>query len=163
MIVLVFLGTIFQGELGLYQTQKIYFSSWLYWLGFIPMLGGKSIILIMLINLFGFLFRKKLWKYKKIGIIITHCGGIILLIGSGITAYSSYEGQLSLPEGEKSNIIQDYYLKEFSIQINEKTSIQFNENDLYAGNIVDNTEIINEIIITNKTSKKSSREGKEDK
>ena len=35
--------------------------------------------------------------------------------------------------------------------------------DLYAGNTVDNIEIINEIITTNKTSKKSSREGKEDK
>ena len=35
--------------------------------------------------------------------------------------------------------------------------------DLYAGNTLENIEIINEIITTNKTSKKSSLEGKDDK
>ena len=35
--------------------------------------------------------------------------------------------------------------------------------DLYAGNTVENIDIINEIITINKTSNKSNREGKEDK
>ena len=149
MIVLVFLGTMFQGELGLYQTQKIYFSSWFYWLGFFPMLGGRTIIAIMFINLSGFLFRKNLWKIKKAGIIITHLGGLILILGSAITAYFSYEGQMSILEGEKSNIIKDYYLKELAIIVDDGTEISFDQANLNEGNILKSDVMEFEIKVMN--------------
>ena len=83
---------------------------------------------VMFINLFSFLFRKSLWKIKKIGILIVHSGALLLLIGGGLTAYFSSEGRMTIKEGEKSNYIQDYYDKEFSITSSD-TTIVFNVKD----------------------------------
>ena len=123
MLILVFFGTIRQGELGLYLTQKIYFSSLISWIYFIPIPGGRFTMFVMFINLFSFLFRKSLWKIKKIGILIVHSGALLLLIGGGLTAYFSSEGRMTIKEGEKSNYIQDYYDKEFSITSSDTTIV----------------------------------------
>ena len=134
MILLVFLGTIFQGELGLYQTQKIYFSSWLHWLYIIPLPGGRLIMIVMFINLFSMLCRKKMWKMSKVGIIVVHIGALLLLIGGGITAIFSYEGQMNIQEGRSSNYISDYYIKELVILENNQMSFIIDQKNLYNGN-----------------------------
>ena len=70
LIVLVFFGTIAQKDIGLYASQVKYFSSYLFLIfGFIPVPGGRLILLIMTVNLGFSLFKKNLWKVKKIGII----------------------------------------------------------------------------------------------
>ena len=100
MIIIVFLGTIYQGDLGLYMTQKIYFSSWVYWFYFIPLPAGRLLMIVMSINLLALSFRKSLWKFKKLGILIVHFGALLLLLGGGITAYFSYEGRMTIKEGD---------------------------------------------------------------
>jgi len=130
MIIIVFLGTIYQGELGLYLTQKIYFSSWIYWLFFIPLPAGRLLMLAIFINLLFLLFRKTLWRYKKLGILIVHFGALLLFFGGGITAYFSYEGQMTIKEGESSNYIEDYYIKELAILPSKHPPIIFNQDQL---------------------------------
>lgn len=133
MILLVFLGTIFQGDLGLYQTQKIYFSSWIHWLYIIPLPGGRLIMVVMFINLSAMLCREKMWRVSKSGIIIVHMGALMLLIGGGITAIFSYEGQMNIQEGESSNYISDYYIKEFIVIENNGKPIITDQENLYPG------------------------------
>ena len=105
MMILVFVGTIAQRDMGLYYAQQKYFSNWLTWFGPIPVPGGRLTMLIMFLNMTALLFRHTLWKIKKVGIIIVHLGAMLLLIGGGITAWFSFEGNMVLDEGTQSNFI----------------------------------------------------------
>ena len=110
MIVLVFFGTIAQKDIGLYASQVKYFSSYFFMLNdIIPLPGGRLVLLIMTINLAASLFKKNLWRLKKTGIIIVHLGGLLLLLGGGITAQFSSEGNMVIAEGETSNYVDDYF------------------------------------------------------
>lgn len=110
MIVLVFFGTLAQKDIGLYASQMKYFSSYYFTVGgFIPVPGGRSVLLLMTINLAFSLFKKNLWKMKKVGIIIVHVGGLLLLLGGGITAQFSSEGNMVISEGETINYVDDYF------------------------------------------------------
>ena len=61
MMVLVFIGTIVQKDVGLYAAQKKYFSSWFIMLfGFIPLPSGKLTMLVMFLNLSCWLLRHNL-------------------------------------------------------------------------------------------------------
>ena len=110
MIVLVFFGTIAQKDIGLYASQVKYFSSYFFMLNdIIPLPGGRLVLLIMTINLAASLFKKNLWRLRKTGIIIVHLGGLLLLLGGGITAQFSSEGNMVIAEGETSNYVDDYF------------------------------------------------------
>ena len=110
LIVIVFFGTIAQKDVGLYASQVKYFSSYYFlFAGFLPLPGGRITIIIMTVNLASSLFKKNLWKMKKLGIIIVHIGGLLLLIGGGITAKFSAEGNMVIGEGERSDHVDDYH------------------------------------------------------
>ena len=110
LIVIVFFGTIAQKDVGLYASQVKYFSSYYFlFAGFLPLPGGRITIIIMTVNLASSLFKKNLWKMKKLGIIIVHVGGLLLLIGGGITAKFSAEGNMVIGEGERSDHVDDYH------------------------------------------------------
>ena len=110
MIVLVFFGTIAQKDIGLYASQEKFFSSYYFLIGgFVPAPGGRLILLLMTINLASSLFKKNLWKIRKVGIIVVHMGGLLLLLGGGITAQFSSEGNMVISEGESINYVDDYF------------------------------------------------------
>ena len=122
MMVLVVLGTLAQRDLGLYEAQHRYFSCWVTWLGFIPTPGGRTLLFVMTLNLFFFLLKPGFWTVKKIGIVITHLGVLLLLVGGGITAWFSTEGNMVIKEGETSNVIIDLFAKEIVIIDDENSS-----------------------------------------
>jgi len=110
LIVLVFFGTVAQKDIGLYASQVRYFSSYYFLIGgFLPLPGGRLALLLMTINLASSLFNESLWKVKKTGIIIVHLGGLLLLLGGGITAQFSTEGNMVIAEGETSNHVDDHF------------------------------------------------------
>jgi len=142
MIILVFFGTIAQKDIGLYASQLKYFSSYFFLLGgFIPLPGGRLVLLIMTINLASSLFKKNLWRFKKIGIIIVHIGGLLLLLGGGITAQFSSEGNMVIAEGETSNYVDDYFDMELAfINTSLKDSLEYTVFDaplLIEGNTIE--------------------------
>tara|TARA_Y100001970_G_C14135733_1_gene804150 strand:+ start:81 stop:1208 length:1128 start_codon:yes stop_codon:yes gene_type:complete len=135
MIVLVVVGTIVQKDIGLYQAQEIYFSSWFAWIKFLPIPSGRLLMLLVFINLSFYFFRPNIFKISKIGITITHFGALLLLLGGGVTAYYSQEGRMAINEGDVSNYIEDYYNKELVIANHLNADydeyITFNEKILY--------------------------------
>ena len=60
MMILVFVGTIAQRDMGLYYAQQKYFSNWLAWFGPIPVPGGRLTMLVMFLNMTSLLFRHTL-------------------------------------------------------------------------------------------------------
>ena len=119
---LVFIGTIAQRDIGLFQAQQKYFSSLLLWFeigGFqiLPLPGGLLTMIILFVNLLTFFFKPNIWSRNKLGVLIIHGGALILLFGGGITAIFSTEGNMMIQEGKSSNYIQNLYEREFSISI----------------------------------------------
>ena len=138
LIILVFFGTIAQKDIGLYASQMKYFSSFYFlFLGFIPLPGGRLVLLLMTVNLFSSMFKRNLWQLKKIGIVIVHLGGLLLLVGGGLTAYFSSEGNMVIAEGESSNYVDDYHNMELAFVNNSlKDSVEYtvvDESLLYEG------------------------------
>src|SRR6478609_8108639 len=106
-ILLVFLGTLAQVDLGLYKAQNEFFRSFLVFWGpktadwKIPVLpGGYLVGGVLLINLVAsHVMRFKLTR-TKVGIWMVHFGLILLLLGQLGTDLLSRESTLHLREGE---------------------------------------------------------------
>ena len=111
LICLLVAGTIAQKYMGLYQAQHMFFSSWILWYGFLPLPGGRLTLALIFVTLAAkFLFKSK-WSWSQSGIILTHFGVLLLFIGGFITAYNAKESFILIPEGQRTNILQDYYQK----------------------------------------------------
>ena len=142
LMILVVLGTLAQRDMGLFAAQQRYFSSYIIWLfGFVPAPGGRITMIVILVNLITMLFaNKNIWKIKKIGVLIVHIGALLLLIGGGITAKFSSEGQMIIEEGTSANYIIDY--RDMELALINKSSADYDEytiidqNALYSRNII---------------------------
>ena len=115
LMVLVFVGTLAQRDIGLYAAQNKYFSSLFMFLWYIPLPSGKLTMLVLFINLMCYFFRPYIFSHNKIGITIVHGGVIMMLVGSGLTSLFSKEGNVVIDEGKKTNFYENYYLKEFVV------------------------------------------------
>ncbi|MCX8063641.1 MAG: cytochrome c biogenesis protein ResB [Candidatus Hydrogenedentes bacterium] len=107
----VFLGTLAQTEKGIYDVQRIYFTSiffvhWLLGIIPLPLPGGGLLLLLLTINLFigGVLLAPK--NIKRPGMLIAHGGVIFLLLGGFWGHLWGKEGLISLTEGENKNWIE---------------------------------------------------------
>lgn len=115
LMILLFWGTVAQKDLGLYQAQETFFSSWVLWLGdVVPTPGGRLTMLVITLNLTMKLFFASRLHWKGWGILITHFGAWLLMLGGLLTAYFSSEGNLVVVEGGRSNLVEDYHLNEIA-------------------------------------------------
>lgn len=112
MIILVFVGTLAQKELGLYLAQQKYFSSWFFWVGPLPLPGGYLTLALVFVSLLSKVLFHSPYRKQNMGIMIAHWGAVLLLFGGILTAFFSQEGAMVLSEGEKSHYISDYSLRE---------------------------------------------------
>lgn len=109
LMVLLFIGTVAQKDIGLYAAQHKYFSSFFFMAGgTLPLPAGYTIMAIIFSSLTVKLFSQP-WHIKKAGTLITHIGGLMLLFGGFLTAVSSYEGSMVIEEGKTADYIEDYY------------------------------------------------------
>jgi hypothetical protein len=114
-MVLLVAGTIAQKYIGLYQAQKLFFSSYVIWLGgFVPAPGGYTTLGLVFVNLLAKLMTKP-WTRAKTGTLLTHIGALILLLGGFFTASFSHEGSLVISANETVNFVEDYRRNELAV------------------------------------------------
>lgn len=139
LFILTWLSTLEQVEQGLFEVSKKYFTKDTIFL--FPELNGKTLYLplpnaywvcvMLFINqlLGGIIKIRKGWK--KIGVIISHSGILILMIGAFITAEFSKRANLLLYEGETSSLASSYF--DYSIEIAEIKDNQVSEIHVISG------------------------------
>lgn len=144
-LLLVFLGTLAQEPLGLYLAQDRFFHSvfvdlaslsaaakkMLQMVGivltpstaadvlhapFVPVFpGGYLLGGLLVASLVAALFTRFKMSWKKAGLLLTHVGLILLLLGQIFTDTLSTESALRLAEGEIRNFSQDFQTSELVI------------------------------------------------
>jgi hypothetical protein len=121
-MVLVFVGTLDQVHIGIYEAQNRYFKS--FFLYFTPprttlqipwFPGGYLIGGLLLINLIAAHVSRFKFSWKKAGILLVHSGLILLLVGQLLTGLFQVESQLRLNQGETKNYSESFYHDELAL------------------------------------------------
>lgn len=115
LMVLVVAGTVAQKYIGLYRAQHMFFSSFFFWWGPVPLPGGYTTLGIITVNLFAKFIFASPWHWKKAGTIITHLGVLLMLTGGLLTSLTSKEGSMLIYEGSESSHFDDYHTKELIV------------------------------------------------
>lgn len=124
-ILLTFFATLAQEKDGIFIVQKEYFYSWIvphavenvpsidgldfpgadFLRGFLrlPLPGGNIIALLLFLNLIAAHALRFKLTWKKSGILLTHLGVMILLVGQFFTGIVQQESNVMLREGERKN------------------------------------------------------------
>lgn len=162
LIIYLVIGTVAQKYIGLYEATKIFFASPILWLGLIPLPGFPVLISLLFFNLAFKIMFKSPWNIKNSGIIITHIGAMLLLLGGLFTALFSNEGYIDLAKGQKKVFVTDYHKRIFAILDQSGKEIQIFEHEgLKSGDIItiDNTPIKLKIITSCRNCKIEKRTG----
>jgi hypothetical protein len=104
LMVLVFWGTLYQVEHGLYAAQHRFYNSWVFLiLGVLPFPGSQLVMSVLFINLLAAMAAHFHYGWRHLGILLIHAG-ILLLLGGGFVIYHvARESFLTLVEGEGGN------------------------------------------------------------
>ncbi|WOD43230.1 cytochrome c biogenesis protein CcsA [Hwangdonia lutea] len=89
------IATFIENDFGTATAWKLIYDAW--WFELVML--GLCVCFIMNIN------KYKLWRIEKWALLTFHLSFIIVLIGAGITRYTSYDGVMRIREGASSNII----------------------------------------------------------
>lgn len=113
-MVLVFLGTLAQVDIGIYEAQARYFRSWIARLpipGFpsrtLALPGGYLVGGFLLVNLVCASIQRSALRRDRIGLLLIHLGLILLLLGQLATDLLSVESHMRLSEGQGRNYSED--------------------------------------------------------
>lgn len=124
-IILVFCGTLAQMDNGLWAILTGYFRAWIAWIPFqvfvrfgqvffwfpktwyahgsFPFPGGYVIGGLLLINLIAAHLVRFRISWKRSGILLTHTGIILLLLGEWVTSQFAVEGAMFIVTGDSRN------------------------------------------------------------
>lgn len=129
-------GTVAQKYIGLYEATKVFFAAPVIWLYGFPLPGFPILLAIITINISCKLIFKSPWRVQNAGVIITHIGVLVLLVGGLFTALFSSEGYIAIGEGEQKSIVSDYHMREFAVTDGEnKTLHQIKHDQLHIGDV----------------------------
>jgi hypothetical protein len=121
-MILIFVGTLAQVDLGLYKAQNEFFRSFVVFWGpkdagwRVPILpGGYLVGSVLLINLLTAHFKRFTFSRKKAGIWIIHVGLILLLLGQLLTDMLATESVMHLREGDARNYSETERIAELAV------------------------------------------------
>jgi ABC-type transport system involved in cytochrome c biogenesis permease subunit len=132
-MLLVYSGTVIQKQAGIQDVQREFFHSWYAWMpidpflrpfaeagktvipGSFPLVGGYTLIVLLLANLFAAHSVRFKLNWKRSGIIAIHLGLIVLLMGEVFTSLFAVESQMMIDEGQTVNYSFDLRHNELAI------------------------------------------------
>ncbi len=107
---LIFFGTLYQADHGLFEAQKRFFGYGFVLIGgFFPLPGASLVIWILSIQLAVMMTVQLAWRLNRVGLWIVHLGIMALLVGGFITQMLAVESQLTLAEGETGHFTTAYH------------------------------------------------------
>jgi cytochrome c-type biogenesis protein CcsB len=89
------IATFIENDYGTQTSKALVYNAWWF----------EAIMLLFVVNFFGNIFRYRLYKKEKWPVLFFHVSFILVIVGSGITRYISYEGIMPIIEGESSNVM----------------------------------------------------------
>ena len=119
-MLLVFAATLDQVNLGVWAVQEKYFRSFVVY----TQVGGLSLPIfpggyvvggLLLVNLIAAHVYRFTLKWKKLGVVLTHTGLILLLFGELLSGLWQEDSHLRLSEGQTKNYIESYRHNELAI------------------------------------------------
>ena len=141
LFLLTFFGTLYQVDHGLFAAQQTFYNSYFLMLyNFLPFPGTQTVLGVLLFNLCGYLVNMLFKEKVKFGIVIIHVGLVMMLLGGAITHHFAQESQLTLAEGEASNVTAAYHDWELALirDDGEKKDVRaVDSDDLKDGQTVD--------------------------
>lgn len=88
-------ATFIENDYGTQTARVIVYNAWWF----------ELIMVVFVINFIGNIFTYKLYRKEKWISLMLHLSFVFIIIGAAITRYISYEGLLSVKEGESSNVL----------------------------------------------------------
>ncbi|MBI1363954.1 MAG: hypothetical protein GC134_08200 [Proteobacteria bacterium] len=119
---LVVTGTVAQREMGLYDAQQMYFSSWYFMAGgYVPLPAGMSVLALLAVGLACKLGLER-WRLRNLGTLTSHIGALMLLVGGLAIQQTAQEGLVVLSVGDVAAAstnahTQQQYLLPFSLEL----------------------------------------------
>jgi hypothetical protein len=131
-MVIIFVGTLAQVDLGIHAAQEKYFQSFLIY-GSVPgsswqipiLPGGYLIGTVLLINLIAAHVYRFQLRWNKLGIFLVHIGIFLLLVGGLLTDMLSEESQMRIREGQTKNYSES--VRNVELAIVETSQADFDE------------------------------------
>ena len=126
-MILIFVGTIAQTQIGVWQAVDSYFRSWVAWVDpglflpafdnavRIPIPGGVAICSMLVVNLLAAHATRFKATRKRIGVLTLHAGLIVLIAGEFVTGFMADEGLMSIDEGSNTSFIEDIRETELAV------------------------------------------------
>jgi hypothetical protein len=143
-MILVFVGTLDQVNIGVYEAENRYFKS--LFLYFTPpgttlrvpwFPGGYLVGGLLLLNLIAAHLARFKFSWRKTGVLVLHAGVILLLLGQLFTSLFQVESQIRLNPGETKNYSISYYHDELAVIDNSATDfdqvMSIPDSQLYKG------------------------------
>lgn len=119
-MILVFVATLDQVNLGIWAVQAKYFRTFMVYLEVggiaLPVFpGGYLIGGLMLVNLIAAHIYRFTLKWSKFGVFLTHAGLILLLVGELLSGIWQKDYFMRLGEGETRNFAESYQGAELAV------------------------------------------------
>lgn len=115
-------ATIIENDLGTLAARLIVYEA----------LWFEVLLIVLAIGLIGSIFKYKLIQQKKYSVLLFHISFIVILLGSGITRFFSYEGSMRIREGQTTNQM-----------ISAETYVQLSINDGGKNYLYENKRLFN--------------------
>ncbi len=128
-MVLIFVGTLVQARIGVWETVDTYFRSAIAWIDpamllrsdgaesalKIPFPGGMTLGILLFLNLMAAHAARFKLTGRRVGVMVLHAGLILLLVGEFVTAKFADEGLMTVDVGSSSRFVEDVRSVELAV------------------------------------------------
>jgi hypothetical protein len=115
-VVIVICGTFYQVDNGLFAAQERFFRSWILLIaGCVPLPGLQTVLAIVLLNVLISGIKRISFQFAKIGLLLMHCGVIVLIGGTGLSSRFVKESVLTIAKNQRME--QSIDLKHWDLSI----------------------------------------------